>query len=96
MVKKLSLTFIPLVIVVLLLCACGRQQENTGMVTNKEKYADFTMQSQDQNKPSAPAPMLPGKARVPGAPFQDFQTQTGEAVVLPSQLQTIEGPTVPQ
>lgn len=80
------------ILAMLLLTGCSREQKNTDMVMNKEVVANFTMQPETAAESASSIPMLPGKAQILGAPFEDFQTQTGSATVLPSQNKTIEVP----
>jgi len=68
-----------------MLSGCERQQKNTGSVFNKERPSDFTTKPLPEGWKPTPPPMLPGKAQILGAPFQDFQTQTGRAQVAPQE-----------
>lgn len=81
---------------VFLLGGCEQRQRGESMVINKEVPADFTMSAiaQKKSEQQAKTPMLPGKAQVIGAYFQDFPTQTGKATVLPSQVKVIEQPSL--
>ncbi len=88
MLKQILLLFS----VLFLLTGCERQQQNTNTVFNKEKPSDFTHQKDTGPMPPAP-PMLPGKAQMLGAPFDDFQTQTGRAQVTPNKslIKSVQG-----
>jgi len=66
-----------------MLTGCERHQENTNTVFNREKLSDFTTKPQPKKIKIKPVPMLPGKAQILGAPFQDFPTQVGRAQVAP-------------
>lgn len=91
MAKKIGL----ILLLMLGLVGCSRQQQDTNMVDYKEVPSDFTTQPQAPLSNSATTPMLPGKAQLLGAPFDDFPTQTGTATVTPAQNQTVSAPQVP-
>lgn len=86
-----------ILMITLILTGCDRGQKNANTVTEQEVPSDFTTQPQAPQSNDTTTPMLPGKAQILGAPFNDVQTQTGTATVLPSQDQTVAAPqTTPQ
>jgi len=76
--RKVLLSILSL-LAIISLSACSREQKGVDTVYNREKPTDFTREVVPPSAIKPPPPMLPGKAKIPGAPFQDYATQTGSA-----------------